>query len=547
MLLKDFSAKNFLGRESEFELLKGIAMEASAGDASSIFLSGKRGVGKSEFMRHLYNHLFSHQNDAIPFYHSVRSAFISLENFSREYLGSFILQSLAFLKKDKSMLYSGIYSLEDLRLIAEEMADPWAVNIIDKFFEIRKDEDGMKLFSFAISTPYQSYASTGLPVVVMIDDFHKIRKFCGSAAGGENKECWVMFENFLQSLHTPHIIAGFHADLQKMFFEESSIGEHLEVVNLPGLDRSNAIKLFTLLCEKYSLTFESELTDYVDMFSGNPFYIRSFMQAARQTRSSLSDDEFWDVYVREVTKGKIYTYWTSILKAYIMRFDMRKPSLRFLQDLYELSSDIVLTDESDRLSVSHEELETIINLLDSSGAVETGFSTLELADDTILVDIIRGLYYREIRRETPDKIRDIIVEDRRHRTLVADMQSFDVIIPSTPKAELVAVKSLEHIARHYGIASDIMTELQIALVELFANILSGGSAEDESYHLRFKRLENAFSAEVETARTETELKEADERSINMIRRQVDDIQFKKSLKGTTVILIKNTGQETAAA
>jgi hypothetical protein len=233
MLLKDFSAKNFLGRESEFELLKGIALEARAGDACSIFLSGKRGVGKSEFMRHLYNHFFSQQNDAIPFYHSVRSAFVSLDDFSREYLGSFILQSLAFLKRDKSMLYSGIYSLEDLRLVAEEMADPWAMNIIDKFFEVREGGDSVKLFSFAISTPYQSYANTGLPVVIMIDDFHKMRKFCGSDEG-ENRECWVMFENVLQSQHTPHIIAGFHSDLQKMFFEETSIGEHLEVVNLPG-------------------------------------------------------------------------------------------------------------------------------------------------------------------------------------------------------------------------------------------------------------------------------------------------------------------------
>jgi len=547
MLLKDFSTKNFLGREREFELLKGLALEARAGDASSIFLAGKRGVGKSEFMRHLYNHFFSQQNDAIPFYHSVRSAFISLENFSREYLGSFILQSLAFLKKDRSMLYSGIYSLEDLRRIAGEMADPWAVNIIDTFNEIGEDDDGVKLFSFAISTPYQSYASSGLPVVVMIDDFHKIRKFCGATAGAESKECWVMFENFLQSLHTPHIIAGFHADLQKMFFEETSIGEHLEVVNLPGLDRGNAIKLFTSLCEQYSLAFESELTDYLDMFSGNPFYIRSFMQAARQGRRSLSDDEFWDVYVREVTRGKIYTYWTSILKAYIMRFDMRKPSLRFLQDLYESSSDIILTDESDRLSVSHEDLDTIINLLDSSGAVETGFSTLELADDNILIDVVRGLYYREIRREPPDKIREIIVEDRRQKTAVEDIQSFDMIIPSAPKAELVAVKSLEHVARHYGIASAIITELQIALVELFVNVLSRDLTVDECYHLRFKRQDNAFSAEVETARSETELKEADTGSFNMIKRHVDDITFEKTLKGTRIILIKNTGQETAVA
>ena len=167
MLLKDFSAKNFLGRDGEFELLKDIASEARAGIACSIFLSGRRGVGKSEFMRHLYHYFFSQQNDAVPFYYSVRSAFVSLENFAREYLGSFLLQSLAFLKRDESMLYSGLYSLEDLQRIAGEMADPWAVHIIDTFFEISKSRDGAKLFSFAISTPYQSYTSTGLPVVVI--------------------------------------------------------------------------------------------------------------------------------------------------------------------------------------------------------------------------------------------------------------------------------------------------------------------------------------------------------------------------------------------
>lgn len=547
MLLKDFSAKNFLGRDGEFALLKGIASEARAGDACSIFLSGKRGVGKTEFMRHLYHYFFSRQNDAIPFYFSIRSAFDSLENFAREYLGSFLLQSLAFLKKDQSMLYSGIYSLEDLQRIAGEMADPWAVRIIDKFLEISKDRDGIKLFSFAISTPYQSYAGTGLPVVVMIDDFHKLRKLCGSSEDGGTRECWLLFEDFLQSQHTPHIIAGFHADLQKMFFEETSVGEHLEVVSLPGLDRGNAVKLFSTLCEKYSLSFESELTHYVDMFSGNPFYIKSFMQAARHLKMPLSDDEFWNVYVHEVTRGKIYTYWTSILKSYITQFDMRKPSLKLLQDLYEFSSDIILSDEEGRLGVSSGGLESIISLLDSSGAVETGFSTIELADDNILVDVIRGLYYREIRREGPDAIKTIIVDDRRRKPAAHDVQSFDVIIPSAPKAELVAVRSLEHIARHYGVGPDSIASLQIALVLLFTDILSFDSRESAGRHLAFKYLRNTFSAEVESSLTETELREADQQAFAMMRQQVDDVQFIQSHRGTTIILIKNISEKDSAA
>jgi anti-sigma regulatory factor (Ser/Thr protein kinase) len=139
------------------------------------------------------------------------------------------------------------------------------------------------------------------------------------------------------------------------------------------------------------------------------------------------------------------------------------------------------------------------------------------------------------------------MENRRRKTMVKAVQSFDVIIPSAPKAELVAVKSLEHVARHYGIATGAVAGLQIALVELFVNILTGDTAEDGSHHLRFKRLEDAFCAEVETGRSETELKEADERSFAMIQRQVDDVQFEKSPKGTTIILVKKTDHETAAA
>ena len=60
MLPKDFNAKNFLGREAEFGFLKNITSEAKAGDANSIILFGKRGVGKTELLKYLYSHFFDH-------------------------------------------------------------------------------------------------------------------------------------------------------------------------------------------------------------------------------------------------------------------------------------------------------------------------------------------------------------------------------------------------------------------------------------------------------------------------------------------------------
>jgi hypothetical protein len=545
---KDFNAKNFLGRERELEMLRGIAAEARAGDATSVFLSGKRGTGKTELIRHLYHDLFHGQNDAIPFFHTVKSAFDTLEHFARDYLGSFILQSLAFLKRDQSFLYSGVRSLEDLKLIAQEMADPWAVNMIDSYFHLRGEGDMIKLFSFAISAPYESYASTGLPVVVMIDDFHKIKNMGRDDVDTDDGNCWVLFENYLQSWHTPHIIAGFHSELQRMFFEDTSIGEHLEIVHVAGLHRSDASKLFTSLCKKYGLECDDDLTASLDLFGGNPFYIKSFMQAARRAGRSLSEEAFWDVYVREVTQGKIFIYWASILKSHISKFEQRKPALGFLQILAERESDIEVSGISEELSVTPGELERIITGLNSSGAVETGFSTFEFTDDAILSDIVKGMYLKELRREPFERISDILTAQRRQHMKIDETPSFDVIIPSAPRAELVAVKSLEQIARHYRIASDTAGNVQIALVALFTNVLTGDETGSRSNHLKFKMHDDTFVVEIDTVKTGLELTGTEhESSFNMIRKQVDDLTLEKTAKGTRIVLVMNISEESAAA
>lgn len=544
MLLKDFSAKNFLGREHELEILKGISMEARAGEADSILLTGKRGIGKTEVLKHLYHHLFNYQNDAVPFLYNVRSALDSIDNFSTDYLCDFILQTLAFLRKDASLTYSGICSLDHLRAVAGDASAQWAVDLIDRFFSVREFNEEVKLFSYAISAPYQSYVNMDLPVVVIIDDFHNLRNLVNDSQI-ENKNLWVLFENYLQSWHTPHILAGCDTDLQKMFFEDSSIGERLEIIKLTGLNREDSEKLFTLLCDRYSIGYEAELKEYIDLFAGNPFYIKSFVQAARQVSRSISEDEFWDIYVREITKGKIYTYWISLLRAYISDFEMRKPSLNFLQMLFDTESEVVLSGFAEMLSIQKKELEHIINLLNSSGAIQMGFSNLEITDDAILTDIIRGLYHREIRKEHIDRVKDIIVGNRYQPTEIEEAASFDVKIPLAPKAELVAIKTLEQIAGHYRIPPDAIGDLQIALVELFTNMLAMEKEEGKSYDVKFRRTENDFSVIVDTAMSESEIKSGkNEQLFSMLQSQVDDVTLERTRRGTTIILTKKFDKKT---
>ena len=275
MPLKTFTAKNFFDRSNDIEVLKGVASEALAGDATDVFLSGKWGIGKTELLKHMFNYLFWKNNYVIPFFYTMNTSCISVEDFSKEYLGEFILQSLAYLKKDYSMMDAGVFSLEGLKQIAQDSDAGWAVKIIEDYILIKEKGDRRNLFSYAISVPYNCYLNKGLPVLVMIDDFHKAKELY-EFDHGDSRNLWQHFEKVTKSRYTPHIFSGFQPELNRMFFEETSFGEHFELVNLAGLGRNESVKFFTSLCELYGLDVEDDLQGFVDTFKGNPFYMKSF-------------------------------------------------------------------------------------------------------------------------------------------------------------------------------------------------------------------------------------------------------------------------------
>jgi hypothetical protein len=542
MPLKEFTSKHFIGRDSEINILANVASQAGSGDAGSIILLGKRGTGKTELLRHLYSELFNSRTNTVPFFYTIKTAFASVENFSRDYISSFILQYLAFIRKDPSLINTGIYSLDDLRDIATKSDAPWISNIIASYSQLREDGDLLKLFSYVISLPYYSYRHTGMPVVVMIDDFHKIRKLSELSGLGYDKDLWMLFENPIKFRFSPHIIAGFKAELHKMFFEETSFGEHLEIINLGGLNRHDSLGLFRSLCEKYTLNCDADMTEFLDLFGGNPFYIKSFVQAARQTAKSFSQDDFREIYIREITKGKIYTYWTSILKSYIQRFELRKSSLALLYNLCEHGTDDV-SSLSAALSIKQDDIDYILGLFHTAGIVETGFSTLELIDDLILIDLIKGLYHKEIAREPWAKVKDVLSGDTRQPVTLDKTPAFDLVIPATPKAELVAVKSLEQVARYYKMPPDATGQLQVSLIDLFSAVLAKNGSSGENFKLKFFLRDNVFSVEILTSQTDLIFTES---VMRHIRQYIDDIRVEEVKNGSKITLVKKLNKDIAS-
>ncbi|UCD34081.1 MAG: ATP-binding protein [Nitrospiraceae bacterium] len=543
MPLKEFTSKLFVGREREIGIIRNAALKAGSGVAGSIILFGRRGAGKTELLKHAFSELFSGQDRAIPFFYTVSSSFTGLERLCQDYFSHFVLQSLAFIRKDPALVSSGIYHLEDLKKIAGRSGESWAEDMIDRYLHVSGSGDPFRLFSAALSAPRQCYRATGKPVVVIIDDFHKIRPMVEHTAG-TGGDLWTCLEEALKFQFTPHIIAGFQTDLRAMFFEQSPLGEHLEILNLSGLGRDQAFALFRDLCGIYELEYAESLKNHIGFFNGSPFYIKSFVQAARQTVSSVREDNFWDIYFREVTNGKTSTYWTSILKASIPRFQLRRPALNVLYQLSTQEGGDVVGGLAERLGIDSEELDHLTEMLDGAGTIDMGFSTMSFTDDSVLADVVRGLYHREVLAEPSEKIKDALLGDKGGLEPVPSIPAFDITIPPIPNAESVAIQSLEKIARYFEVPPDVTGQLQVALVHLFSGLASGGTG-GERCRLRFMLKDGLLSAELSTPGRGLALTEEDKA---LIEPYVNNIIVEDLTRGSRIVLFKslNTGLASAS-
>ena len=529
MILDRSVSKDFFGRENMLELLCRTVANAKTGTAGSVLLSGKHGIGKTRLLANLYNLIFERRT-AVPFLYTVSRSFVSAEDFADDYLGSFILQCLAFQGKDAAVL-SGIYSLEDLRERAKESGAQWIVDIIDGYMKGREEGGAARIVLNAVSAPYRSYQATGVPVVVMIDDLHKIRKFCEFKGDEINSGFWTLFEGPISSMHVPHIFSSLPHEIEKVYFEEALMTDRIEMIDLPGLDEENSIKLFTAICENYGLKLEIEPADLVGRFGGNPFYIKNFLQAARHAGGVLSKDVFERTYYNEITKGTIYKYWTFHLKKYVQRSDMRKPSLSFL---YGLCAD----NKDETLPLEQDIFEYISGILHDSGSVETGFSKIMPADE-VLRDILKELYQREVRSGSPDMVKGSMIGNEVVSAKESGPASFIITVPADPRAGLVAIKSFEQIARNYNIPLKDMGKLQLAMADLFSNVLAE-DASVEYFKLQVRYMENLCSIEITTPQKDLVLTGQDSARI---RAYIDDLKVGDIEGGTMITLVKEIKED----
>ena len=248
MPLRILPEKDFFGRKEELADLYRRSLEVEKGITQSAFLSGSRGVGKTELLKQLFNELFWTQDKVAPFYYSINSAILSVSDFSRDYLMRYICQRLAFENKESSLIYLEGLSIDGLTSILEKWKAFWALEILDVYIQCHEPIDSLRI---ALNVPHQSTLATRMSVVVMIDEFQRLNNF--HISGNAAPMLAALFEMPLSFRKAPHLITGNQAEIQEM-----PIIGGLTRIGVQPLQLEDAALMFSSLLDGHGIKISLE-------------------------------------------------------------------------------------------------------------------------------------------------------------------------------------------------------------------------------------------------------------------------------------------------
>ncbi len=543
MPLKILPEKDFFSRREELADLYRRALEAEKGNAQSIYLSGHRGVGKTELLKQLFNYLFWKQDKIAPFYYSVNNAILSVSDFSRDYLTHYICQRLAFEEKETSLIYLNGLSIEGLTSILEERKTTWALEILDRYTQSHEPIDCLRI---ALNAPHESTLATGKAAVLMIDEFQRLKNL--HVEGNVEPMLASLFEMPLSFRKTMHLFTGNQTEIQEM-----PITGGLARIKLRPLRLEDSALMLASLLEGYGVKIDLIPQALLNHLGGNPFYIRCITRATGLTKKS-GEKDCWGAYIKEINSGNIYLYWAAVLKCFFPEMELRRNVLDITNKIYH-SGEALSHNRVNRLlrmlSPGREHAEAMAKTLYLSGFVSGEFGVFRAPRDRVLIDFIDCLYMKEVLGKSYRDIERGLLE--RASGAKGRGISFEMTIPMVREAELVAARSLEQIGKNLHLNQDVIGQLQMAVIETCINAIEHSKGEDKKIYLSFDFTEDHVEIAVESSGREFISQETGEPfvgrglkedagrgwGIKLMKNFADSVRFEKTERGTKVVLVKN--------
>jgi serine/threonine-protein kinase RsbW len=544
------SETDFTNRNSELSFLGRVAELSTEGFASNVVVEGARGIGKTELLKQFHRSLFWKTDHVVPFYYGFQRAALGGENFARDYLSRFVRQFIAYLKQDPSLALNRVVPLRRLMPLYSSAGHGWMIEIVEDLEEQMRSGDVHSLLLGAISVPVVSAARSGMPVMVLLDDFH-LAAWLYRDRPGDTRGMVSLFEDAINSALCPHVLTGSPEGALESILSDDALRGKTGKMTLSSLPEDEAFAFFRSFGARLGLTVGDDCLKFMGLLGGNPLYIKNLARCLwRQNRLKVSDEDFWECYGYDVTSGDTSLYWSSVLGGFLADAKQRSIALELLMHLLETAGNVRRVDRlSMELGVREAELQEVVRALEKGGMLRaTG--GLRLPADPVLEDFIRASYLRETKGYDNEKARSLIRSQR--RTVGGDSESFEIVIPMTQDAELVAARAVEQLCSRINLKPDLVSQFQLAIIEACLNAMEHSGSYDKKVRLKFsinrERVEisiespgKAFAPEgVGFPTVEEKLASGDKRGwgLRLMRELMDEVRFYPTDEGTKVVLVK---------
>ncbi len=530
---------DFFGRGEELAGLSRRALQAGKGVAQSAVLSGPRGIGKTELLKQLFGSLFWRQDHVVPFYYTINPSLLSAAAFSKNYLTQYICQRLAFEKKDESLLYLGGMSIDGLSALVEEREAAWAREILDRY--IQSTGDPAEALRIALDTPHLSAIATGMPVAILIDEFHRLKGL--HIDGAPDPRLISLFEVPMSFQKSTHVITGNEAEIFEM-----PVASRLERVPIPPLGPEEASSIALSLLHTYEAEGKTPAL-LLRHLGGNPWYLTCVLRTACD-KKSLEEKDFWRAYAREIVEGALALTWSSILKSYFTDVDLRRSALAIVYKIYHTSEPLSCRRIAKSFALTETQAEAIAHSLYLAGFVRGEFGVFRAVEDRVARDIIDCLYMKEILGKPAHGLEQEFLE--KLLPVKEGAIRFDMTLPAIKEAEIVAAQCLEQIGKNLHINQDAIGQLQIAVIEACINAIERGKGTEKQIYVSFVADGDRVEVSIESAGRGFAMQETGEPSVDrehakvpgrgwgikMMKRYADEVRFEKTPRGTKTVLVK---------
>jgi serine/threonine-protein kinase RsbW len=531
--------KDFVGRQDELSSLYQRVLRAQTGSVQSAVLSGPQGIGKSELLKQLFGILFWKQDRVAPFYYAVNPALLSVPSFSKTYLVQFLCQRLAFEKKEQSLLYRDGISIDGLSILVENHDAVWAKDILEQYTQCSDDPVGM--LRVALEAPHHSTLATGIPVAVLIDEFHRLQ---GLHIGGTPDPKMVsLFEVPMSFRKTLHLITGNVAEVQ-----ETPVSSGLERIPVEPLGAEAASSRVLSLLQACDIEGTAPPL-LMRRLGGNPFYLGSVVNRVCRKKNPV-DKDFWNAYVQEIREGALALSWLSVLKSFFPDLAMRRTALAIIQKIYHAVEPISCHRIATSFSLTVQQAGAAAHALYLAGFIQGEFGVFRAVDDLVLRDIIDYLYMKEIlAKPTHDLEREFLEKILPERE---EAIRYDITLPMVKESELVAAQCLDQLGKNLHLNQDAIGQLQIAVIEACINAMEHSKGTENKIHVSIAADGDHLEVSIESDGQEFVEQETGEPfgdrdvaktpgrgwGIKLMKRFADEVRFEKTGRGTKIILVK---------